>query len=181
LCHVPRSQSLPRRMHRISVKPFGARGGAILCHVPRSKSLPCLERHVGLRARGGTPGRQGQGAPEKPDVRKIPDPPPPHAAEVSSHRPVSMARGSLFGIFLVSSRPCLGGGLGAVGGVLLGAHPGRVWTPLGTCSGSRSGAGLGHLLGVFLGHASVGTHKASSPQKRGAPMTQHNDANHIVS
>ena len=47
-------------------------------------------------------------------------------------------------------------------------------------SGSPSGAGLGCRLGRFLGHAWMGTHKVNSPQKMGAPMTQHNDANHIV-
>ena len=40
--------------------------------------------------------------------------------------------------------------------------------PLGTFCGSPSKAGLGVVLGAFLGHASVATRKASSPQKKGA-------------
>ena len=63
-----------------------------------------------------------------------PPPPPPLAAELSSHRLSSLACGLLFGVFLLSSRPSLGGGLGgglgAAGGVFLGARLGRVWDPV---------------------------------------------------
>ena len=47
-------------------------------------------------------------------------------------------------------------------------------------SGSPSEAGLGGRLGRFLGHAWMDTPEANSPQKTGALITQHNDANFIV-
>ena len=60
-------------------------------------------------------------------LRACPRPPPPPAAEVSSHRPSCLPHGLLFGVFFVSSRASSGPGLGAAGGVLLGARLGRVW------------------------------------------------------
>jgi len=104
-CAMPRTKCVPRRMHRISIRPHRARGQAFSLTVGFSLgSFSCL-------------------------------------------------RGLLLG--LVWERLA-----------------GSFWEPV------RGGSGV--PSGTFLEHAWMGTHNANSPQKKGLPLTQHNDANHIV-